>query len=154
MLVWENAPGEGNLTNELLLNDINTYAIDDDFFNPDSVPNHRSVGIITNPPYSIKPKWVKRCYEVTKNWALLLPVESLAASGLRRMFNENGGVSVLFMDSRVDFKTPDVKWHKSAAQFPTCWVISGFGIEPNKIFDASIKEAKSKFVKQCKLDNV
>ena len=25
MLVWENAPGEGNLTNELLLNDINTY---------------------------------------------------------------------------------------------------------------------------------
>ena len=70
------------------------------------------------------------------------------------MFNENGGVSVLFMDSRVAFKTPNLKWYKSSAQFPTCWIISGFGIEPNKIFDASIKEAKSKFKKQCKLADV
>ena len=37
------------------------------------------------------------------------------------------------------------QWGHSSAQFPTCWVISGFGIEPNRIFHCEIKEEKKAF---------
>src|SRR3970040_93399 len=30
--------------------------------------------IITNPPYSLKDKWLKRCYELSKPFALLMPI--------------------------------------------------------------------------------
>lgn len=146
--VWEPAAGEGDLVRTLIAAGLDvvdtTLERGVDFFEfslPDNPP------IITNPPYSIKPRWVERCYELTNDWALLLPVESLASSKLRAMFNAHGGVSALFMDSRVDFKLPDGTWGDSSAQFPTCWIISGFGIEPNRIFDGCTKEEKGPFKK-------
>ena len=156
MLIWEPASGEGHLSDVLTLAGVNHRASSlehgQDFFDDNSIPKTvGQVGSITNPPYSIKPKWVERCYEVSQDWALLLPVESLAASTLRSQFNSHGGVSVLFFDSRIDFKMPGGKWSTSAAQFPTCWFISGFGIKPNRIFDCSIKAEKSAFKKMHKM---
>lgn len=128
-----------------------------DFFDEFTVPKQFNVeeyygksGIITNPPYSIKPQWLRRSFEVSKNVALLLPVESLASSKLRSIWNDNGGVSILLTDTRTDFKSLEGKWFESEAIMSTAWFISGFGIEQDQILHSSIKEEKSDFKKSCR----
>ena len=58
--------------------------------------------IITNPPYSIKDKFIEKCYEIGKPFALLLPVSSL--QGIKRvsMFKKYG-IELLVLDKRIDF---------------------------------------------------
>ena len=34
-------------------------------------------GVITNPPYSLKDKFIEHCYELDKPFALLLPVTAI-----------------------------------------------------------------------------
>lgn len=165
--IWEPASGEGDLVSTMrnLGLSVGESSLEhgEDFFDHvvSSKYYHEDCGgIITNPPYSIKPEWIKRCYEITKNWALLLPLEAIAAAVNQEQFKANGGVSILLFDSRIDFKMPEPgksgnadKWGFSSAQFPTCWVISGFGLEPDKIYHASIKEEKAIFKKMHKMLN-
>ena len=154
--IWEPASGEGDLVRELDRLGVKvtgtTLEMGIDFFN-ETYCDDTSInsGIITNPPYSIKPEWVRRCYDLTNNWALLLPVEALAADGIQSQIKAHGGVSILMFDTRIDFKLTDGTWGDSSAQFPTCWVISGFGLEMNKIFYAEIKKEKAIFKKMHKM---
>lgn len=151
-MIWECASGEGDLAKELsnhgLLPITSDLSSGKDFLSSDTsdgggiLPN---MPIITNPPYSKKIEFVKRCYELADDWALLLPVESLASSKLNEIFQKHGGISVIFFDSRIDFKLPGGTWGKSSAQFPTCWIVSGFGLEKNKMYYSSIKQEKSDF---------
>ena len=149
-VISEPCSGQGDLVKSLKKYGYDVFAGDiatgQDFFAEEQL-KYINNPIITNPPYSIKERWIRRCYELTNNWALLLPVESLASSRLNEMFQAHGGISVLFFDSRIDFKLPDGDWGHSSAQFPTCWIISGFGVEVNKMFYSSIKEEKSSFKK-------
>lgn len=46
--------------------------------------------ILTNPPYSIKDKWIARCYELGKPFALLLPLAALGEQERVKMYKENG----------------------------------------------------------------
>lgn len=59
-------------------------------------------GIITNPLYSIKDKFIERCYATGKPFALLLPVSAL--QGIKRggMFGEYG-IELLVLNKRIDF---------------------------------------------------
>ena len=45
--------------------------------------------ILTNPPYSKKDKFIQRCYELNKPFALLLPVSSLQGIKRAEMFEYN-----------------------------------------------------------------
>ena len=58
--------------------------------------------IITNPPYSKKDKFIKRCYEFNKPFALLLPVSSIQGIARGKMFNKYG-VEILALSKRIDF---------------------------------------------------
>lgn len=58
--------------------------------------------IITNPPYSKKDKFIERCYEIGKPFALLLPVSSLQGQKRGEMFSENG-IEILTLNKRIDF---------------------------------------------------
>ena len=58
--------------------------------------------IITNPPYSKKDKFIERCYELNKPFALLLPVSSLQGQKRGNMFEENG-IEILALKKRIDF---------------------------------------------------
>ena len=58
--------------------------------------------IITNPPYSKKDKFIKRCYELKKPFALLLPVSSLQGINRGEMFAKNG-IEILALNKRIDF---------------------------------------------------
>jgi hypothetical protein len=83
--------------------------------------------LVTNPPYSLKYPWLRRCYELSRPFALLVPVETLGAQSAHRLFARYG-VEVIFMTKRVNFKMPNKGWAGKGAQFPVCWVTHGLGI--------------------------
>ena len=58
--------------------------------------------IITNPPYSIKDKFIKRCYELDKHFALLMPINTLQGKYRSKLFETNG-IELLVFGSRIKF---------------------------------------------------
>lgn len=78
--------------------------------------------IITNPPYSLKNEFLKKCYEWNKPFALLLPITALEGIERGQMFRENG-IEVLVLDKRVNFMEHMVKNYdkKSSNWFNTSW---------------------------------
>ena len=108
--------------------------------------------IITNPPYTAKAKYgfIDKCVELGKDFALLMPVETMAAKKAQQAFEKVGGVSMLMFDTRVDFLLPEIGFDGNGAQFPVAWFISGFGLERNKMYFTSIAEEKKAFKKALK----
>ncbi|MFA5377850.1 MAG: hypothetical protein WC455_19020 [Dehalococcoidia bacterium] len=127
--IWEPAQGEGLMVEALrdggVANVIGSDLQEDqNFF--DTQPDQWDC-LVTNPPYSIKYKWLERCYELGKPFALLIPVETLGAKTAQVLFREHG-VEVIFMDRRINFKMPLIGWDGSAAQFPVAWFSWGLNI--------------------------
>lgn len=58
--------------------------------------------IITNPPYSKKDAFIKRCYELDKPFALLLPITSLQGMKRGEWFSKYG-IELLVLNKRIDF---------------------------------------------------
>ena len=83
-------------------------------------------GVITNPPYSKKDKFLEHCYELGKPFALLLPVTSFQGSKRGKMFMEKG-MSALVYNNRIDFTG------KGSPTFGNAWFIWGF-MPPNQIY--------------------
>ena len=59
-------------------------------------------GVITNPPYSKKDKFIEHCYNLGKPFALFLPVASFQGGKRGQMFMDYG-MSALVYNNRVDF---------------------------------------------------
>lgn len=70
--------------------------------------------IITNPPYSLKEKFIYKCYEYNRPFALLLPLTALEGKKRGAWFNHYG-ISVIVLDSRLDFTGKGANW------FATAW---------------------------------
>lgn len=128
-----------------------------DFLNPRDATVERYIelcdAIITNPPYTSKLKqgFIERCVDSGKDFALLMPLETLASKKSQLAFEKIGGVSILVFDSRVDFILPGMEHAgKSSAQFPVAWFISGFHIGRNHIHYRSITRQKSAYKKSLK----
>lgn len=83
-------------------------------------------GIITNPPYSKKDKFIEHCYKLGKPFALLLPVASFQGGKRGKMFMEKG-MSALVYNNRIDFTG------KGNPHFGVAWFIHGF-LPPNTIY--------------------
>lgn len=83
--------------------------------------------IVTNPPYTIKFQWIKRCYELGKPWALLMPTETISAAAANTLF-ELYGMEQIVLRPRVRFRMPNIGWKKSRPQFPTVWYTWGLNI--------------------------
>ena len=120
--IWEPACGEGYLADTLSTTGFKVLRTDlltgQNFF--EYQPEEGWDCLITNPPFSLKYRWLERCYDLGKPFVLLLPVETLGAKQAQDLFREFG-IEVIFMDQRVNFKMPNKGWKKSAAQFPTAW---------------------------------
>ena len=71
--------------------------------------------IITNPPYSLKNKFLIRAFELNKPFAFLLPITTLEGVERGKMFNNNK-IQLLIPNKRFNFK-PD----KKGAWFQTSW---------------------------------
>lgn len=73
--------------------------------------------IITNPPYSLKDKFLKRCYEYNKPFAMLLPLTTLEGVQRGQLFKKNG-IELLVLDKRVDFNGKGKVWYNTSWY---CW---------------------------------
>jgi hypothetical protein len=124
MIVWEPAKGKGFISDYLISKGytVKTSDIEENFFNysPDNFDC-----IITNPPYSIKYKWIERCYELKKPFALLMPFETWAAQKAQKMFI-NYGINVVILSKRVNFYMPNAGFEGKGAQFPVAWFMHNF----------------------------
>lgn len=74
--------------------------------------------IVTNPPYSLKEKFLERCYELGKPFALLMPLTALESEKRQKLFRKYG-LQIIIPNKRYNFETPDGKGNGS--WFATAW---------------------------------
>lgn len=143
--LWEAAAGEGLLVQHLhtagfphviagdILTGQNYFAYEPDAWDAQ----------VTNPPFSIKFRWLERAYRLSKPFALLMPVEVLGAVSAQRLF-ERYGVEVIFFDKRIDYKMPNKGTQGSGAQFPSAWFTWGLNIGRQMTFAHILKGKRRK----------
>jgi len=95
---------------------------DKDFLK-DDIPEKIDV-IITNPPYSLKDKFIERCYQLNKPFALLLPVTALQGQKRGILFAKYG-IELLVLNKRIDFTG------KGSPHFGVAWFC--FNILPQSL---------------------
>lgn len=125
-IIWECAVGKGNLAKALsergykvVSSDILTggnYLI--------SEPDNWNCAI-TNPPYSIKQKFLERAYQLRKPFAFLLPLTTFETAKRQELFKKYG-LEVIFFNKRINFETPSGKG--SSSWFATAWFTNGLNI--------------------------
>lgn len=130
-IIWECAEGQGKLSSalrqkgfEVIGTDINDGV---DFL--EKQPEQEWDCIITNPPYSLKQRFLERCYELGKPFALLLPLTTFETAKRQALFDKYG-VQVIFFDKRINFITPSGKG--SGNWFASAWFTWGFNL-PNDL---------------------
>lgn len=122
--IWECAWGNGNLYNFLIQEGYNVLGTDINGekghclnFLTETMSFPYDC-IVTNPPYSLKSKFLKRCYELDKPFALLLPLTALEGKERGKLYKQNG-IQLIIPNKRINFETPSGKG--SGAWFQTCW---------------------------------
>lgn len=73
--------------------------------------------IVTNPPYSLKTQFLKRCYEIGKPFALLLPLTALEGIERGKLYSEYG-LSLIVHNRRINFIN-----QKKANWFNASWFV-------------------------------
>ena len=118
-IIWECTDyGSSNITKILKDNGygvVTTHKKDFDFLK--DIPEFNFDMIITNPPYSLKDEFIKKCYEYNKPFCLLLPLTSLEGIGRGKMFRQNG-IELLVFDRRCNFIYENAK---KSNWFNTSW---------------------------------
>lgn len=93
--------------------------------------------ILTNPPYSLKDGFLKRCYYHGKPFALLLPATALGDQKRVKMYQEHG-IQILVPHARIDF-TGKGSPHFHASWF--CWKLL-----PEQLIFYDLKEEEEETV--------
>ncbi len=155
--IWECAEGKGNLTNELKRRGFKVFGTDikdedikfgENVFDWKQPIIHDFLKwlpsgfdcIITNPPFSLKQQFLKRCYELGKPFALLLPLTTFESSKRQKLFKEYG-LQVIFFDKRINFETPSGKG--SGSWFSSAWFTYGLEL-PNELNFARLEHPDQK----------
>jgi len=102
---------------------------DDTDFLQDELPEFDL--IVTNPPYSIKDKFIEKCYKLNKPFALLLPVSAIQGNKRGEMFM-NKGIEILVLNQRVNFTK------QGSPHFGVAWFCKD--ILPEKLMFTNIKK--------------
>lgn len=128
-VIWEPAMGEGNIYRGLHRAGA-AGIIGTDVLTGDNFFAHEPASpwdcLITNPPYGIKYPWLARCYQLGKPFALLIPIDTIAAGTAHDQFNQYG-VEIIQPRRRINFKMPN-KGYAGSAQFSTAWFTYGLGL--------------------------
>jgi hypothetical protein len=123
-LIWEPACGKGNLVRAFEQQGYKVYGSDiaephgKDFLHVDC----KVSAIITNPPFSIKEKFLARCYELDYPFALFMPITTFDSRERRRLFHRKG-IQLILPDGRINFETPNGKG--SSSWFYCAWFTNG-----------------------------
>lgn len=120
--IWECACGSGNLVRGLKEYNYDVIGSDikegHDFLKWQ--PKEYDC-IVTNPPFSLKQEFLRRCYELKKPFALLLPLTTFETEKRQSLFKRYG-VQVVFFDKRINFETPS--GNGGGSWFATAWFTS------------------------------
>lgn len=119
LIIWECAAGKGNIVKYLgskgfnikgsdVLTGVNFLTSKMESFDC----------IITNPPYSLKDKFLARCYDLGKPFALLMPLTALEGQERQSLYRKYG-IQLLVPDRRINFYTPTGK--NTGSWFLTGW---------------------------------
>lgn len=134
--IWECTDyGNSNITNVLKEHGyevITTHKNDFNFLT--DKPNFEFDIIITNPPYTLKDEFIKKCYEYEKPFCLLLPLTSLEGINRGKMYRENG-IELLVFDRRCNFIYDNAK---KSNWFNTSWFC--YNILPSKLIFEELKK--------------
>jgi len=87
--------------------------------------------IVTNPPYTIKDEFIKRCYEQEVRWAMLMPLTALEGIQRGRLYRRYG-LELLVFDKRTEF-TGGACW------FNTSWFC--YRVLPSQLIFVELKKA-------------
>jgi len=90
-----------NIVDFLISNGFYCIASTGKDFLVDDIPSGVDV-VLTNPPYSKKDKFIQRCYDINKPFALLLPVSSIQGQKRGELFDIYG-IELLVLNKRIDF---------------------------------------------------
>lgn len=82
-------------------------------------PNFEFDVIITNPPYSNKNEFIKKCYEYEKPFLLLLPLTALEGKERNELY-EKYGIELIVLNKRINFMKS-----KKNVWFNTSWFCNG-----------------------------
>ena len=143
-IIWECATGNGNLENALRR--LGFFVIGSDILTGhDFLKWHPKQYdcIITNPPYSIKEKFLERCYQLGKPFALLLPLTTFETAKRQSLFRKYG-VQVIFFDKRINFVTPS--GNGGGSWFATAWFTNWFNLEYDINFVKLVNPDQKKLV--------
>lgn len=122
LIYWECTDfGESNITKVLRANEFKVVSTNKeqlDFIKEKA--NFEFDVIITNPPYSLKNEFIKRCYEYNKPFMLLLPLTALEGKERNKLYKDKG-IEVIVLDKRINFmKTKKNVWFNTSW---FCWRI-------------------------------
>ena len=87
--------------------------------------------IVTNPPYSLKEEFLKRCYELGKPFALLMPLTALESEKRQKLYRKYG-IQLIIPNKRFNFETPSGKG--GGSWFATAWFTWGLNLPKDLMF--------------------
>lgn len=132
--VWEPAVGEGLLYKALNENEFSVLCSDlktgDDFLT--STIGVECDAVITNPPFSLKVEFMKRCLELDMPFALLMDTSAVSLkSFIEVVCPLKPEIGIVWFSPRVNFKMPFKGWGGSSP-FATAWFTWRMGFSGNK----------------------
>ena len=116
-LIFECAVGSGKLRDYIIQDGKNSVVCSDNFFN--DFPNYDI--LVTNPPFSLKDRFLEEAYKRNKPFAMLLPITALEGIKRQEMYKKNG-IQILFPKRRTDFNGKGSPW------FYTAWFCWGLNL--------------------------
>lgn len=137
-LIWDCAFGSGRLAEHFNKYGFNVVGHTNyDFLKEDSDKINKFDVIITNPPYSLKDKFLKRAFEIGKPFAFLLPTKALGEQKRNDLFRKYG-IQLIVPDRRINFEIPS---KKKSPWFHVSWFCYGLNL-PKDLNFVEVKEKK------------
>ena len=109
--IWECAWGKGTLAKHLEREEFNVIGTKEIDFLKIPMPLEEFDCIITNPPYSKKEEFIKKCYEYGKPFALLMPLTALEGKKRGELYKKYG-IQLIIPNKRINFRGYKVQENK------------------------------------------
>lgn len=97
--------------------------------------------VVTNPPWSLKYKFMDRLYTLGKPWAMLIPYSTPFAATAKKIRDKHGKPwEELRPNKRINFFMPGSGFENNGSQLMAIWLC--FGLLPEPIIDCKLPDPR------------